>query len=276
MTIETAAWGVHSVATANMAAAVREMTMGKGLDPRGLPLVVGGGAGALHGAEIAESLGFADVLVPWDAGVLCAFGMVGSDIRYDKTVSLVRPVDTEFMQTLPGVLARTKADLADRIRPVAQLLESCNYSVEFELRYQGQFHELAVSMPETALSAGEPRPIVMRFGDTHLKAYGFKVDGAVVEIVDLRVSIIGKLRRDPTAQASSLPIGVRRTSSRRILTGDGWADAGVFTLTTASDGVSEIDGPALTDLPTTTVLIPHGWKAFICPAVLHLKPDGSR
>ncbi len=256
--VETAAWGIHSVASANMATAVREMTLGKGVDPRGLPLVVGGGAGALHATDIAETLGFDEVLVPWDAGVLCALGLVNTEVRHDRVLTLMHSVDQGLMRVLPDLIARMKRELGDRLDAVAHLLTDREYVFECGLRYGGQFHELPVSTSENDLLGGDPEPLIVRFGDAHERAYGFKLDQAPVEIVDLRVTAVGPLRRtDATATGSPhLAASGRRT----IFTGDGWVEVSVLRATPTS-GLDSFPGPAMVDLSTTSAMIAPGWEA---------------
>lgn len=278
VTAEEAAWGIHAVASANMAAAIREMTMGKGVDPRGLPLVVGGGAGALHAAAIAASLGFSDVLVPWDAGVLCALGMVGSDVRYDKTVSIVKVVDEHTGAVLRAMVEDAKARLARRLDPLSDLIAGSEYVVECQLRYQGQFHELTVPVPEGDLREDAARAVCARFAEAHLRAYGFAVGDAPVELVNLRVTIVGRIHRDGDDPADHARATLRRTGSRRIFLGAHPAvDADVFIPGAPAEEPSAVSiaGPAVIDLPTTTVLVPPGWTARAAAAALHLMPTNE-
>jgi N-methylhydantoinase A len=274
LSTEEAALGVHAVATANMAAAVREMTMGKGVDPTGLAVVVGGGAGALHGAALAESLGFREVIVPWEAGVLCAYGMVETDIRYDRTVSIVASVDDVLLAALPSIVERAKAELDARLDSVRDRLEQRDTSFEGEVRYEGQFHELSVALPERELLGGDPAHIRARFSAAHARAYGFTVQGAGVELVNLRVSVIGRLRRAGLEHAV-VAVGERleRTGTRRIYPdGDGWIDADEFVL--AEGAPAAVEGPAMIDLPTTTILVPPRWRAVPDRSAVRLRRSG--
>lgn len=270
LSVEEAAAGIHAVVTANMAAAMREITVGKGVDPTGMAVVVGGGAGALHAARLADELGFGEVLVPWNAGVLCALGMVHSDIRYDTDVSLVAAVDTALMARLPEIVERSKLDLSERLADIGDDLLDQRFRFECELRYDGQFHELTVPVPETDLVGGDPTRLVSRFADAHLRAYGFISERSQVELVDLRATVIGRLRRDD-GRMSDPSLALVRSGSRRLYLdgGVGWVDAARF-VPGPVDSAESVVGPAIVDLPTTSVLVPPAWQGRLHGSALRM------
>jgi N-methylhydantoinase A len=100
-----AAEGVVTVINANMANAIRSRTVQKGIDPRNYALVAFGGAGPLHGAEVAEMLGVPEVIVPPHPGITSAVGLLISDLRYDAIRTSfqvsVRPTSRASIRTSP-------------------------------------------------------------------------------------------------------------------------------------------------------------------------------
>ena len=89
---ETAA-GIYRVVNANMAAAIRQMTVEKGIDPRDFTLLAFGGAGGQHAAVLAEEVGIPEVVAPDMASVFSAFGMVNAPLKISRATSLMRPLD---------------------------------------------------------------------------------------------------------------------------------------------------------------------------------------
>ena len=81
--LEEAAEGILTIVNANMANAISSRTVQKGLDPRGFALVAFGGAGPLHGAEVARALGIPRVIVPAYPGITSAVGLLTTDLKYD-------------------------------------------------------------------------------------------------------------------------------------------------------------------------------------------------
>jgi N-methylhydantoinase A len=178
LSLEQAADGIRRVANAEMAAAVRVMTVERGLDPRGLALLAFGGAGPMHGAAVAEELGMRRVVVPAASGVLSALGMVVSDRRVDVVDSVLLSGDdlTEAAvdEVVNQLVARARAELdtgAGEVRP------------SFDVRYAGQAFELTVRT-ETA-----PEELRRAFDRAHRERYGYDDPNAEIELVTVRVSV---------------------------------------------------------------------------------------
>ena len=112
MTDREAAEGVVTVINANMANAIRSRTVQKGIDPRDYALVAFGGAGPLHGAEVADMLGVPEVIVPPHPGITSAVGLLISDLRYDA-------IRTSFQVSGAADLARINADFAAMAKELA-------------------------------------------------------------------------------------------------------------------------------------------------------------
>src|SRR5260370_20462479 len=107
------AQGILAVVTANMARAIRVISVQRGHDPRDYTLMAFGGAGPLHAARLAKELEIARVLVPRNPGILCAMGLLLTDLRADFAV-------TRLMQASEGAaagVAQAFASLAERANP---------------------------------------------------------------------------------------------------------------------------------------------------------------
>jgi N-methylhydantoinase A len=238
---ETAA-GVTRVASAEMAQAVRVVTVERGIDPRELALVAFGGAGPLHAAQIADELGMRRVLVPVASGVLSALGLVVSERRRDLVESVLLAGADLTRERVASVVRH----LGERGRRELGAQEA-ELRASYDLRYAGQAFELSVP------GELEPEPGELRraFDHAHDQRYGYADAEADLELVTVRVAAAlpgAELRRAERANAEE-------RGTRRARFGDELRDARVL-----GAGEAELDGPTIVELPGSTLVVPPGWR----------------
>ena len=182
-----AAEGVVTLINANMANAIRSRTVQKGIDPRDYALVAFGGAGPLHGAEVADMLGVPEVIVPPHPGITSAVGLLISDLRYDA-------IRTSFQVSGAADLARINADfaamareLADRFTADGIELGRVSFERRGDLRYVGQGYELRVPFPDGPIDAASLTKAFDAFHEIHRREYGHHFADSAIEIVNLRL-----------------------------------------------------------------------------------------
>jgi N-methylhydantoinase A len=236
--------GIVTVANAEMVRALRVVTVNRGADPRDLALLPFGGAGPMHAAELAAEMSMRTLIVPRAGGVLSALGLLASARRRDtaRTVMLgSSELDADRVATAVAELRETIADD----------MEGASETVSYELRYEGQSFELAVEAgPEP-----DPSELVNAFADAHEERYGFKVPDAPVELVAIGLALSDEAPEpDLTAADSELV-----ESSRRVHFGEEWLDA--FVARGEPRAGAEFHGPAVIELPETTLVLPPGWSA---------------
>ena len=238
-----AAAGIVRVAGAQMAQAVRVVTVERGVDPRELALVAFGGAGPLHAALIAEELGMTRVIAPVASGVLSALGLAVSERRRDLQESVL--LSGEQLQR--GTIAKAVARLADRGR---EELGDAGAEVRatYELRYAGQAFELPVE------GHAEPDPADLRaaFDRAHADRYGYEDPDAQLELVTIRVAVA--LPGGEPQPSEGRP--AQRSGERRAWFDGGWVETAVL-----GSGTCEQEGPAILELPGSTLVVPPGWLA---------------
>jgi N-methylhydantoinase A/oxoprolinase/acetone carboxylase beta subunit len=182
LSTEDTARGIRQVACAEMAGALRNITIDRGIDPRDHTLIAFGGAGGLHATDIADELGISSILVPGNAGVLSALGLVIAPERHDaQQTVLIR--GAELTARRVSEIAHT---LADRASGPFQSAPA-TIRVRYELRYVGQSFELAV---DAGLDPGG-EALRDAFEAEHARRYGFTDADAEVELVTIRVSAFG-------------------------------------------------------------------------------------
>ncbi|MBT2989906.1 MAG: hydantoinase/oxoprolinase family protein [Candidatus Thiodiazotropha sp. (ex Ctena orbiculata)] len=251
---ERAAEGVIRVANEHMARALRVISVERGVDPRGFTLVSFGGAGGLHVCALADALGMRRALVPVNAGVLSALGMLatrpGRQLVHAHLGLLERMSDSELEQAFTR-LARGGVDAL-----LDEGLNEDQIEAEFavDLRYLGQSYTLSV--PWHGLSRAEED-----FHRQHESRYGHRMQ-APVELVNLRVALHGP----EAAIELSHPPDARRTEACEHLNVWG-VDSPVPCYERAQLVEGDVvSGPALiTEMASTTWLAP-GWRCRPDPA----------
>jgi N-methylhydantoinase A/oxoprolinase/acetone carboxylase beta subunit len=241
--LDEAAEGIARVADAEMAQAVRVMTVERGIDPRGLTLVAFGGAGPLHAAAIAEELGIGTVVAPIASGVLSALGLVVSERRRDLAESVLLAGE----EIATARIAETVAALAERGRRELGAGDG-EIRATYELRYRGQAFELPVE------GAPEPVPARLRadFERAHRERYGYSDPDAELELVTVRVAVaLPGAEPEPDEGAVA-----ERRGSRPVRFGGEVHDA-----TLLGPGAGPVEGPAVVDLPGSSLAVPPGWTA---------------
>ena len=174
-----AAEGVLTILNANMANAIRSRTVQKGIDPRGFALVAMGGAGPLHGAEVAAMLGIPEVIVPPYPGITSAMGLLVTDLKYDAVRTLFQTSGRFDLTRINADLAAMQADLAARF--AADHISDVSYSRLGDLRYVGQGYELKVPIPDGTLDGPEMEQVLTAFHAAHKAEYGHAFPANPVE-----------------------------------------------------------------------------------------------
>lgn len=255
-----AAEGVVSILNANMANAIRTMTVQKGIDPRDYALVASGGGGPLHGVEVARSLGMTEVIVPPFPGINSAIGLLTTDIKYDA-------VRTQFQSTGNLDLARLNADLAEMEASLrAQFARDgvpeadVRYERFADARYVGQGYELRVALADRVLDDAAVNAALADFHELHRQEYGHAFPASPVELVNVRVRGIGPLAhiaQPAVASRGGLDAAVLRTDAATFRI-DGkmqQRDTVFYARDRLPTGV-KIAGPAVIVQTDTTTLIP--------------------
>jgi N-methylhydantoinase A len=197
-----------------------------------------GGAGGLHAAAIAEELGITKILCPRASGVLAALGLVVSERRRDVQRSVLLQGDAFTRDALEQAVD----ELAERASGSAR--------VTYELRYAGQAFELSVTH-----DVPDPEALRAAFEAEHERAYGYRDADGEVELVTIRVTAAEPGPEiDPEAVGAGA--GVMRGSRRTVL-GD------TVVLRGEPEPGERLAGPAIVELPESTLVVPWGWRGEV-------------
>ncbi len=251
MELEEVALGILKLANTVMAKALRIVTVERGHDPREFTMFVFGGAGGLHGVELAEELGVRSVLIPPHAGVFSAFGLLLSDYRVDRVKSVVVPaedadegeMEEEFSELVSSAVAEIGSDVdVEVVRLV-------------DVRYSGQAYEITVPW----LGVEES---VKAFHEKHEALYGFSSPEESVEIVNLRVTAVGIVPKPKPRVEKREEYDPTPEFRRNVYFDEGWVETPVFYRGKLRAGAN-IEGPAIVEDYDTTVVVPPGFVASV-------------
>jgi N-methylhydantoinase A len=245
LSVEDAASGVIRRLEQTLLHAVERLSIERGHNPATFTLVAAGGAGPMHGANVARALGCKRALLPRASGAFCAMGMLQSDVRQDYLKVFLADLDKVERATLEAAFAELETRAAD-----ARIKER-----EFDLRYEGQQWPVRVALDglDTALDKREVRA---QFEAEHQRLFGHIQPHGRIDITALRV--IGRTPLDWTPPAArsaqaSLP-APRETRSVWIDSAHGWRDVPVYDGTDLRPG-ARLAGPLLIEERTTTAFI---------------------
>jgi N-methylhydantoinase A/oxoprolinase/acetone carboxylase beta subunit len=195
LSLEAAAEGILTIVNANMANAISSRTVQKGLDPRGFVLVAFGGAGPLHGAEVARALGIPEIIVPAYPGITSAVGLLTTDLKYDAVRTEFQAGEAVDLDRLNADFAAMQGELARQLAADGVQPEDAAFQRAGDLRYVGQGYELRVPFSAAAMDAAALAIVFTRFGELHRAEYGHVFPDSPIEIVNIRVTGIGRMAK---------------------------------------------------------------------------------
>lgn len=272
--------GILTVINSNMANAIRSRTVQKGLDPREFALVAFGGAGPLHGAEVAMMLGIPEVIIPPYPGITSAMGLLTTDLKYDT-------IRTQFQVSSDINLTRINFDLAEMKKQLSVQFTSdhldtnkCHFESNADMRYVGQGYELKIPIPDRPINELDLTYLWELFHKAHEQEYGHSFPNNIIEIVNIRLTGIGVMPKIETLKA---PVG---GTMKQALIKSGQCmfrvDNKLKPLETAFYHrhllpVDEVFfGPAIILQKDSTTVIPPGWRVIndeVGNLILTLKGD---
>lgn len=252
LTTEEAAAGIIAVLETHLRQAVETITIERGRDPTSMTLVAAGGAGGLHGSPVGRALGCRWLVVPAQAGVFCATGMLEADLRRDRSRSILGDLEELAGGGLSAAVDREVEMVRDLVAEEWPAEVEPVTTSHVELRYPGQLWSVRVPLGDVADAAG----IRTRFEDRYRALYGHIQPGGVLEVTGIGVVATGRLDGGDGPQPEPMPRAAPSPSSQRrcwLGEGLGWAEVAVYRGRDLEPG-HRVDGPYLIDGETTTVL----------------------
>jgi N-methylhydantoinase A len=262
-----AAAGAYQVVNENMVDAIREVSVRRGFDPRQFALVAAGGAGPLHVGALAQELDIPIVLIPRLASVFCALGGLLSDLRYERSTSLIAPLRRLELDAANATIARLREPLLEVLAADGVAAADTSLEVQVGLRYAGQFHEIEVPLAGAAFTPDSVADLAAEFHRRHESINGYQEPAHELDVITLRVVATG--RTTPPAFADVRPDAddaaaaeAATAPERREIVWDGQR----ITVPVHRRGTlrpdSIVAGPAIVTEATTTLVVPPDFELW--------------
>lgn len=257
---EEAALGMLRVVTANMARAIRVISVQRGYDPRDYALVPFGGAGPLHASRLARELGIDTVVIPEIPGAQSALGLLMTDVKADFMQSKITQVNRDKPEIVDAAFSELEQLAANWFDEENIDREDRQIVRRLDMRYAGQNFELPIEVPEKIADVEALATIIDQFHAAHERMYGYRLEKSVLEVVTFRVQAIGvsatiELTRSEMADAD--PAAALDSVRDAYFDAEtGYRECPVYRRDGLTAG-NRISGPAIIEqMDTTTVLLP--------------------
>ena len=258
---QEAAAGIYRMINLKMADGIRLMTLRRGVDPRKFALLSFGGAAGLHAAEVARELEIKRIIVPTVASVLSAWGMLTSDLRYEMSRTHYGKGPRISAGEVRELFAELEQAAAGRLRSWFNGPLSIERSAE--MRYGEQIFEIDVSLDGLDWNAADlVDQIEQRFHRKHEELYTYASPGQEVVFVNARVAAVGAVAPSEQNTRPAPSAGACVPRGKRQAFFGGWREVPVYALADLKPGHT-LDGPAIIEAETTTVLVDTGDSALV-------------
>ena len=261
-----AAHGIVEIANAAMVNALRLVSVQRGLDPRDFALVAFGGAGPLHANRLAEEIEVPVTVIPISPGTTSAIGLLVTDLTHDYATSFIQRTDAAELAAIEDAFRQLEEQgrsALDRegVEPRQMLLRR-----QLEMRYVGQSFELVIPLPDGGPRMLEIGDVVSRFHEDHQATYGTSTPDGPVEIVNLRVTAVGRIEKPKLREIGRAggDVAAAQKAVRPVFfPGNGkMIDCPIYDRY-ALGAEMVIEGPAVVEEVDSTTLIHPGYEALV-------------
>lgn len=243
---------------------IRRVSIERGYDPRDFVLIGAGGATALHITALAKEIGIRTVLVPKLASGLCAFGQILSDVKYNYMAATPMRLDMRAdVDRLEQRFAELESQGVATLQSEGITRDCIAFKRSIDMRYVGQVHECSVDIGSNAVSARTIEGIKAAFHQLHKQLFTYDEPDSLIEIVNIEATVFGKTELLSPAQlpAGGHAAGAIKIRRPMIFGGNSAAiETPVYDGTRLGAG-DVVDGPAMIEEPTTTIVVQPSWQA---------------
>jgi len=266
--VMAAAEAIVRVANARMAGAIRLVSIERGHDPKRFSAMPFGGGGSLHAGALIKEVGLASALVPRYPGVTSALGCVIADMRHDRVQTVNTRLDDLSVETVEAQILEIVTHSEGLLGEAGVGFERIDHIVEFDMLYVGQTHTVSVPVPLRIGQGGTglSRDLIRSsFEDAYKAAFGRLLDGIPMQVMNLRVAVVGRrpkfdlamLAPSAEGQVSDAVLG-----ERRVWQDGDWRDTTIYDRMALPLG-ARVEGPALLEQADTTIFVDAGLAASV-------------
>jgi len=270
LSVEAAAHGIVEIANTAMVNALRLVSVQRGHDPRDFMLVGFGGAGPAHAVRLAEQAGIPRVLIPQGPGTASALGLLVTDVRMEGSSTLIIRSDEIEHSRIASEFDRLEAAGREAHSVAASASGTPLFERTIEMRYWGQSFELSVPAPSSStIDQAWMNELTESFHDAHEMAYGFRAKDEPVELVNLRLTTIGKIVRPQMQKLKNIgtDVFVAFKGERPVYFAENSGEKGVVQTPVYDRSKlpagAVFEGPAIIEEPDCTTVIHPAWTVTV-------------
>jgi N-methylhydantoinase A len=261
LTVPEAAARIAEIVNANMAEALRIVSIERGHDARAFSLIAFGGAGPVHAVALAEELQIPEVIVPPVPGAFSALGLVATDLKRDYVRTLYADLGTVAPAQVAAVFAAMETSGTAMLDAARVPLERRALPRQADLRYRRQAYELTVPLVDGEITRASLDAATAAFHAKHELTYGHANRNEPVQLVNLRLSAIGRLPALALAQRGHA--SEARERRRDVwFGGSGFMSTPVYWRPGLPAGTI-VTGPVIIEAVDSTIVVPPGWTGRV-------------
>lgn len=264
ISVEQAAYGMFTIVNNNMVNAIRRVSVERGYDPRDFVLNCAGGATAAHITALAREMGIRKVLISKLASGLCAFGQIISDVKYNHMAPVAARLEgADTAARLDALFNRLEARGREDLKGDGFAEDRIAIRRSLDMRYVGQVHECTVDVDPFAITEASLDQLKAAFHARHEDLYTYCEPNSAVEVVNVESAITGRVDRPGRLHLPAGQGAERALKGHRPMIFDA---SGAALDTPVYDGAAlgagdRIEGPAVIQEVTTTIVLEPGWSA---------------
>jgi len=265
LSLTDAAYGVHLIANANMMRALTAVTSEGGLDPSHFSMMAIGGNGAVHAANLAETLNVRRIIVPPVAGLFSALGMLFADVEHQLITAFYRRLDAITADDI-NAAARPLIDEASRLLASEgyEKPEQRSIVLYADIRYVAQSAALTIPFAGFPVDKAMLSGVAQAYGELHEQTYGYRSDTEPLQFVSLKI-VGGGLSDKPRVpdRVARAQERISKEGLRRAYFGPeaGWLEARLMPRLALT--AEPVPGPLIIEEYDCTTVVRPGWNARV-------------
>jgi N-methylhydantoinase A len=261
LSVRDAAARIVEVVNSNMAQALRIVSVERGHDPREFSLIAFGGAGPVHAVALAEELAIPEVIIPPAPGAFSALGLVATDLKRDYARTLYADLGRVTPERVAEAFAAMEEAGTAMLQAASVPADRRGLLRSADVRYRRQAYELTLPVENGTVTRATLDALAAAFHAKHEQTYGHANTAEPVQLVNLRLTALGRLPNLKLTQPSD-PASARVRQREVWFAATGFVTADVHWRNGLASG-TEIIGPAIIEALDSTTVVPPGWIARI-------------
>jgi N-methylhydantoinase A len=264
MSVVATAEAIIEIAVSGMYMEVSKLISRYGVDPREYALQAFGGAGPMMACFLARELGMESVVIPTTPGVLSALGGLIADIKNDFIATVFLDLEASSMPIIRRGYQSLEAAALRWLREEQRYDGPHRFIYSADMRYQGQSYEIETVFEGELLEKGNMRAIAEAFHRRHQEVYDHADRDAAVQVINLRLVIVGQSPKPSVPRAQEVPSPARPSATWRVYLDGAERDVPVFARSEMTAG-QYFTSPAVVTQSDCTTCIPGGFRLRVDP-----------